>query len=175
MKADLRKETLKRMHGLSPEDKARMDDQLLAAFLAHPAYQAADVIATYLNMDHEFSTAALIARAQKDGKRVCIPKTYPKGKMIFVDYDEDALQPTKFGLLEPMSDQAVDKAEIDLIHVPGVVFNERGFRIGYGAGYYDRYLADYKGRTLSTIYPVQVGAFDQEPHDVAVQEVLIGD
>ena len=46
------------------------------------------------------------------------------------------------------SDLAVEKSEIDLIHVPGVVFNDEGYRIGYGAGYYDRYLSDFEGRPL---------------------------
>ena len=93
--------------------------------------------------------------------------------MIFVDYDESRLQKSSFGLMEPTSEEAVDKTEIDLIHVPGVVFNSQGFRIGYGGGYYDRYLADFAGASISTIYAVQQAEFTPAQHDVAVKELLI--
>ena len=93
--------------------------------------------------------------------------------MIFVDYDESRLQKSSFGLMEPTSEEAVEKAEIDLIHVPGVVFNSQGFRIGYGGGYYDRYLADFAGASISSIYSFQKFDFEPNYHDIAVKEVLI--
>ena len=65
------------------------------------------------------------------------------------------------------------KDKIDLIHVPGVAFNDKGFRVGYGAGYYDRYLADFCGATVSTIYDFQRYSFEEESHDVAVREVFV--
>ena len=124
-------------------------------------------------MPHEVSTAAFIRQAQLDGKRVLVPKTYGQGRMIFVDYDESRLQKSSFGLMEPISEEAVDKTEIDLIHVPGVVFNSQGFRIGYGGGYYDRYLADFAGASISSIYSFQNSDFEPNYHDIAVKEVLI--
>ena len=130
-------------------------------------------MATYLSMPHEVSTAAFIKQAQLDGKRVLVPKTYGQGRMIFVDYDESRLQKSSFGLMEPTSEEAVEKAEIDLIHVPGVVFNSQGFRIGYGGGYYDRYLADFTGASISSIYSFQKSDFEPNYHDIAVKEVLI--
>ena len=130
------------------------------------------VIATYLSMSYEVSTAAFIKQAQLEGKRVLVPKTYGQGRMIFVDYDESRLQKSSFGLMEPISEEAVDKTEIDLIHVPGVVFNSKGFRIGYGGGYYDRYLADFAGASISSIYSFQQFDFEPDYHDIAVKEVL---
>lgn len=94
--------------------------------------------------------------------------------MVFVDYDPEDLVLSYFGVWEPASSVAVAKEEIDLIHVPGVVFNEQGYRIGHGGGYYDRYLADYEGATVSTIYACQEGEFEPESHDIAVEEVLVG-
>lgn len=67
----------------------------------------------------------------------------------------------------------VEKTHIDLIHVPGVAFNKGGYRIGYGGGYYDRYLADFKGMTVSTIYPCQLADFQPDNYDIPIQEVLI--
>lgn len=172
LKKELRQTVLARMQGLDKREKYQKDLLLLESVLSSKAYQESHVITTYLAMPNEYKTALLIQEAQKDGKRILVPKTYPKGKMIFVDYDPKDLVRTSFGLLEPRSDVAVPKEMIDVIHVPGVAFNPDGFRIGYGAGYYDRYLSDYSGKTFSTIYACQQMAFQPEEHDVAVQEVF---
>lgn len=174
MKAELRKQVLQEMKSLSQEQKQAMDQALTDQFLKHPFYQEAKVIATYLSFPHEFQTQELIEQALRDGKKVLIPKTYPKGRMDFVVYDPQQLVKTSFGLLEPQRDlEVVDASRIDLIHVPGLAFTTEGYRIGYGGGYYDRYLEHFAGHTLSTIYPCQIQDFIPENHDISVQEVLI--
>lgn len=174
MKAELRKKILQEMKALSQEQKQAMDQALTDQFLKHPFYQEAKLIASYLSFPHEFQTQELIEQALKDGKKVLIPKTYPKGRMDFVVYDPHQLVKTSFGLLEPQGDlEVVDASQIDLIHVPGLVFTTEGYRIGYGGGYYDRYLKHFPGHTLSTIYPCQIQDFSPENHDIPVQEVLI--
>ena len=162
MKNKLRKTVLSQLTSQEPETKAEIDKNLLEKLIALPAYKDAQVIATYLAFPHEYDTS----------KRLLIPKTYKQGQMIFVDYDPDNLVTTSFGLMEPASDLAVEKSEIDLIHVPGVVFNAEGYRIGYGAGYYDRYLSDFEGETVSTVYPCQEMDFIPYSHDIAVREVI---
>ena len=174
MKAELRKKILQEMKTLSQEQKQAMDRVLTEGFLQHPFYQEAKTIATYLSFPHEFQTQELIKRMLKDGKKVLIPKTYPKGRMEFVTYDPQQLAKTSFGLLEPQGDlEVVEPSQIDLIHVPGLAFTTEGYRIGYGGGYYDRYLEHFAGHTMSTIYPCQVQEFNSENHDIPVQEVLI--
>ena len=174
MKSKLRKQVLQEMKALSQEKKQDMDLALTERFLYHPFYQEAKVIATYLSFPHEFQTQGLIDQALKDGKKVLIPKTYPKGRMEFVVYNPQQLVKTSFGLLEPQGDlEVVDTSRIDLIHVPGLAFTREGYRIGYGGGYYDRYLEHFTGQSLSTIYPCQVQEFNSEDHDIPVQEVLI--
>ena len=174
MKAELRKKVLHEMKAVPQEQKQAMDRVLTERFLKHPFYQEAKVIATYLSFPHEFQTQELIEQALKDGKKVLIPKTYSKGRMEFVVYDPQQLKKTSFGLLEPQGDlEVVDPSQIDLIHVPGLAFTKEGYRIGYGGGYYDRYLENFAGQTMSTIYPCQIQDFNSEDHDIAVQEVLI--
>ena len=174
MKAELRKKILQEMKALSQEQKQAMDRALTERFLRHPFYQEAKVIATYLSFPHEFQTQELIEQALKDGKKVLIPKTYPKGRMEFVVYNPQQLVKTSFGLLEPQGDlEVVKPSQIDLIHVPGLAFTTEGYRIGYGGGYYDRYLEHFTGHTLSTVYPCQIQEFNFENHDIPVQEVLI--
>lgn len=174
MKKTLRKETIAAMKELPQSVKVEADNQLTQRFIQLPAFQEAQTLATYLSMGHEFSTASLIQAALQSGKRVCVPRTYPQGRMEFVEYDPNILEKTRFGLLEPNeTGKVVDQSEIDLIHVPGVVFQSKGYRIGYGGGYYDRYLADFTGKTVSTIYSIQQGEFQPNAFDVAVQEVLV--
>ena len=174
MKVELRKKILQEMKAIPREQKQAVNQALTDQFLKHPFYQEAKVIATYLSFPHEFQTQELIEQALKDGKKVLIPKTYPKGRMDFVVYDPQQLVKTSFGLLEPQGDlEVVDASQIDLIHVPGLAFTTKGYRIGYGGGYYDRYLEQFSGHTLSTVYPCQIQDFISENHDIPVQEVLI--
>ena len=174
MKSELRKQVLQEMKANPREQKQFIDQALTERLLQHPFYQEAKIIATYLSFPHEFQTQELIEQALKDGKKVLIPKTYPKGRMEFVVYHPQQLVKTSFGLLEPQGDlEVVDASQIDLIHVPGLAFTTEGYRIGYGGGYYDRYLEHFSGHTLSTVYPCQIRDFIPEDHDIPVQEVLI--
>lgn len=174
MKKSLRKQFLQELKSLSKEEKHSMNDWLTEQFFQHPFYKEAKTIATYLSFPHEFQTAKLIEQAQKDGKTILIPKTYPHGKMDFVLYEPEKLERNSFGLLEPQGEfTIVDPSQIDLIHVPGLAFNPSAYRIGYGGGYYDRYLEHFPGHTISTLYPCQIQDFQPDSHDIPVEEVLI--
>ena len=174
MKSELRKKILHEMKAIPRQQKQAIDQALTELLLQHPFYQEAKIIATYLSFPHEFQTQGLIEQALKDGKKLLVPKTYPKGRMDFVVYDPQQLVKTSFGLLEPQGNlEVVDTSQIDLIHVPGLAFTMEGYRIGYGGGYYDRYLKHFPGHTLSTVYPCQIRDFSPENHDIPVQEVLI--
>ena len=174
MKKAIRKQVLQELKALSKEEKQNMNDCLTEQLLQHTFYKEAKTIATYLSFPHEFQTARLIEQAQKDGKTLLIPKTYPHGKMDFVLYEPEKLERNSFGLLEPQGDFTIlEPSQIDLIHVPGLAFNPSGYRIGYGGGYYDRYLDHFPGHTISTIYPYQIQNFQPEHYDIPVEEVLI--
>ena len=174
MKKALRKQVLQELKSLSNEEKEVMDAWLTEQLLLHPFYKEAKTIATYLSFPHEFQTARLSEQAQKDGKTLLIPKTYPHGKMDLVLYEPEKLERNSFGLLEPQGKAIVfEPSQIDLIHVPGLAFNTTGYRIGYGGGYYDRYLEHFPGNTISTLYPCQIQDFQPDSHDIPVEEVLI--
>ena len=174
MKKGLRKQVLHELKALSKEEKQSMNDWLTEQFLQHTFYKEAKTIATYLSFPHEFQTVRLIEQAQKDGKNILIPKTYPHGKMDFVLYEPEKLERNSFGLLEPQGEFTIlEPSQIDLIHVPGLAFNPSAYRIGYGGGYYDRYLEHFPGPTISTLYPCQIQNFQPEHYDIPVEEVLI--
>lgn len=171
-KSSIRKSMLARLKGLSVEEREAWSVWACQVICQQEAYQKASTIATFLSMPHEVDTSYLIRQARKDGKRVLVPKTYGKGRMVFVPYDENDLLLSGFGVWEPRSDEAVDPSEIDVIHVPGLAWNKVGYRIGYGGGFYDRYLEHYHGMTMSTIYDFQQHDFCEEEFDQAVREVL---
>ena len=174
MKKSLRKQVLQGLKSLSKKEKQSMNAWLTEQLLQHPFYKEAKTIATYLSFPHEFQTARLIEQAQKDEKTILIPKTYSHGKMDFVVYKPEQLERNSFGLLEPQGDFTIlEPSQIDLIHVPGLAFNTSGYRVGYGGGYYDRYLEHFPGNTISTLYPCQIQDFRPDPHDIPVEEVLI--
>ena len=174
MKKILRKQVLQELKSLSKEKKQSINDWLTDQLLQHPFYKEVKTIATYLSFPHEFQTARLIEQAQKDGKTILIPKTYPQGKMDFVLYEPEKLERNSFGLLEPQGEFTIlEPSQIDLIHVPGLAFNPSKYRIGYGGGYYDRYLEHFLGPTISTIYPCQIQDFQPDSHDIPVEEGLI--
>ena len=174
MKKSLRKQVLQELKALSKEEKQNMNDWLTEQLLQHPFYKEAKTIATYLSFPHEFQTAKLIEQAQKDGKTILIPKTYPQGKMDLVLYEPEKLERNSFGLLESQEEAIVFvPSQIDLIHVPGLASNPSAYRIGYGGGYYDRYLEHFPGHTISTLYSCQIQDFQPDSHDIPVEEVLI--
>lgn len=172
LKKELRQEVLKALKEQETDLKKTLDTALVHRLLSHPDYQSARTVATYLALPFEVDTTLFIRQALKDGKRVLVPKVIGPGQMIFVDYDDANLVLSNFGVLEPKSSLEVVSSEIDMIHVPGLVFNAQGYRIGFGGGFYDRYLETFTGATLSTVYPIQYREFVPEAHDLPVREVI---
>lgn len=172
LKKMLRQEVLETLKRQDLNLKRTLDLALIHRLLSHPAYRSARTVATYLAMPFEVDTTVFIQEALKDGKRLVVPKVIGPGEMIFVVYDKQELTLSDFGVLEPTSSLEVAPSEIDMIHVPGVVFNSQGYRIGFGGGFYDRYLERFTGTTLSTVYPIQCRDFEPEAHDLPVREVI---
>ena len=171
-KEALRQKVLTQLKSTKPERKRRCDARLTQRFLASSAYQESTNLGLFLSMAFEFDTGEILRQSQADGKSLFIPKTYPEGRMTFMPYEKEQLALSRFGLMEPIGGKAIAKSELDLILVPGLVWNKAGYRIGFGGGYYDRYLADFTGKTVSLCYDFQLLDFENEVHDVAVKEVI---
>ncbi|MGX7419634.1 5-formyltetrahydrofolate cyclo-ligase [Carnobacterium gallinarum] len=155
--------------------KQENEHRLLKALTNHSWWLEADTVAITLSQSIEINTQPIIEAAWRSGKQVVVPRTGPKSQMEFVPYTkETSLERTKFGLLEPIKGiPPLSKKEIDLILVPGVGFKRDGYRIGFGGGYYDRYLADYLGRTIALALPQQMTEnWQTHELDVPVQLLL---
>ncbi len=172
-KSTIRRTSLEELKRLSPEEREVWSKLAIDRLCTLPSYQEAAVLATYLSQSHECNTAYLIEQATADGKTIVVPKTYSQGRMIFVEYKADDLEKTKFGILEPRSDVEVPAEQIDLMHVPALAWNADGYRIGYGGGYYDRYLATYQGATASTLLKSQLVDFHPDDFDKPIKEMII--
>ena len=120
-------------------------------YLELDSYKEVEIIFVYSSMEKEIPTQRIINTAIKDGKKVALPKiiTCVKdgAKMDFVFINKDTKYKSGvYGILEPVSDEFINvndiKDKIEML-IPGLCFDLRGRRIGYGGGYYDRYLTKY--------------------------------
>lgn len=177
-KPELRQKILEQLRGLSKEDRERFNKSLLAQLTNSPEWQESSVVAVTLSRFPEVDTGAVITAAWEEGKIVVIPFSGKYRALSFHEYiPQSQLVESKFGLLEPADrDQEIAKHAIDLIIVPGLAYAADGYRVGFGGGYYDRYLADYGGKTVSLLYPCQfVPEVDQlvEPFDIPVGKLFL--
>ncbi len=126
--------------------------------------------------DFEFPTAPLIRQALAEGKKVAAPKSLLKRQLVFYWIDESTtFVASKFGVDEPVSEAVADQTELDLIIVPGLIFKSNGYRIGFGGGFYDRFLSSYSGKTASFVFSEQLmESWQPEPFDLPVQQLFIG-
>ncbi|MBS1250377.1 MAG: putative protein YqgN [Chloroflexi bacterium] len=113
--------------------------------------QESNVILTYMPMGNEVNVRPLLDKYP--GKKWVIPRILPGNQMAFHFYDPEKLVMHEYGMLEPSPDcPIVSHEEIDLALVPGLAFDPNGGRLGFGGGFYDRFLCDFKGVTLGVTY-----------------------
>lgn len=167
---------------LAPQVKSQMDEQVLSRLTRLNQYTNASVLLTYVSTTIEVDTRAFIARALADGKRVGVPRCVPNTRqMEFYEISSlEELSPGTFGVLEPTPDPArlLSPTVGGVCIVPGLCFDHNGYRLGYGKGYYDRFLSAYTGLTVGICYTACVrgslyhGRFDR-PVDLLVTERFI--
>ncbi len=165
-KEQLRREILARRRAVS--------SSLSAAICRHvarlPVFCKASTIMLYFSAHSEVDTSLLFTLSEKAGKKICAPRVLNETAMEAAYVDEGPLQKGKFGIWEPCGKVAED---IDLVIVPGVVFDRQGHRIGYGKGYYDRFLQGRKVSTVGLAYACQVvPEIPAEPHDVTLDMIV---
>lgn len=147
---------------------------LAQKLFATAEYRAAHALFAYIPINQEVRTQPVIRRAWADGKRVAVPRVEGDAlRFIWIDSFCD-LAEGAFGIPEPPEDGAEADDETALLLVPGLAFDRAGHRVGYGGGYYDRYLAAHPHHpTLALCYGFQlVERLAAEAHDVPVDSVI---
>ena len=142
-KAELRKVMKRRRSGLSAERILMYSGCIAENLIQRQEYVDASVLLAYVSFSSEVNTHFLIEKAWSDGKRVAVPKCVDDQKLEFqYIHSFDDLAPGKYGIPEPVTGDRVEYSEDDkcLLLLPGVAYTNSGDRLGYGGGYYDRYL-----------------------------------
>lgn len=145
---NLRKDTLKQRDELSSEERSRRSRMIMNRVLDMPRFQNAAIIFIYVDFRSEVATRPLISQMLKNGKKVVVPVTVLNENDLLpvsITDPESELAPGYCSILEPIikirEKQKVSPDLIDIIFLPGSVFDERGGRMGYGGGYYDRFVS----------------------------------
>lgn len=138
-KQEIRKHLLNARSKLSDVQRMEKSEQITKKFLSLDCVKKASVIYLYVNQETEVVTKPLIEQLLKSGKRIGVPKVYGE-EIEFIEIKNlKECIPGYKGILEPTSDQIILEIP-DVLVMPGVGFDEACNRIGYGKGYYDRYL-----------------------------------
>ena len=173
-KTELRREIRARKRAMTEAEIEERSARLAQLFFASRAYQNAKTIYGYLPYNQEVRTVPMLEHALKDGKKVAVPKVYGEEmKFLYLD-DLTAVAKGYAGIPEPIADEPVAHDETALVLMPGLAFDPQGHRIGYGGGFYDKFLAAEPNHpTLALCYEFQMlPKLDVEDHDIPVDMVL---
>lgn len=166
---------------MSPEEKQKCDSAVFRRVISSSEYKRCSLLLTYVSTDIEVDTMALIGQALADGKKVAVPRCISGTRLMDFYYisSPDDLEPGSFGVLEPRTDICRKTAEFDgaLCIVPGLSFDMQGFRLGYGKGYYDRFLSAHPNMYLlglcycrCTVQELISGRFDKPVDSLATDK-----
>lgn len=173
-KKALRREISAQKRSMTAEQIERASRRLADQLFATDAYQQAQSIYGYLSYNQEVRTESILRRAMIDGKRVAVPKVYGDDmKFIWIE-DLDLVAPGYYDIPEPIADGPVADDEMALVLMPGLAFDPEGHRLGYGGGFYDRYLAAHHDHKLVALcYDFQMfDHLDTDVHDIPVNLVI---
>nr|WP_164670338.1 5-formyltetrahydrofolate cyclo-ligase [Virgibacillus doumboii] len=176
-KTELRKDTIKKLKNIPDAERKQIEDGLKYHLVESDLWKQSDIIGITISNGFEWNTKPIIETAWQEGKTVCVPKCLPKQrKMEFYQINTyDQLEVVYYQLLEPIPEETVkmEKNMIDLLVVPGLLFDKNGYRIGFGGGYYDRFLEDYRNKTVSIASASQiVEELPAESYDLPIERII---
>jgi 5-formyltetrahydrofolate cyclo-ligase len=173
-KKELRAMIRAQKRAMTEQEIESKSKRLTELFLATDAYRQAKTIYGYLPYNQEVRTEALLEQALRDGKRVAVPKCYgDEMRFIYLD-DLSKVEKGYCGIPEPVDDEPVGDDPTALVLMPGLAFDEEGHRIGYGGGFYDKFLMqEPEHPTLALCYDFQMlPELHTEEFDIPVDRVI---
>ena len=173
-KQELRKAIRARKRAMTEEEIERRSRSLCQKFLESDAYRACRTLYGYLPYNQEVRTVPILAQALADGKQVAVPKVYGDDMKFIVLTDLTQVSRGYAGIPEPIADEPVAEDETALVLMPGLAFDPQGHRIGYGGGFYDKFLAAEPNHpTLALCYDFQLlPELETEEFDIPVDTVI---
>ena len=173
-KKELRRQIREKKRAMTEEQIVTASARLGELFLHCPEYKAAKTIYGYLPYNQEVRTVPMLEQAMRDGKRVAVPKCYgDQMRFIYMD-DLSKVENGYANIPEPIADEPVADDKTALVLMPGMAFTEEGNRMGYGGGFYDKFLAAEPDHpTVALCYDFQmVDYIPTDDYDIPVDRVL---
>ena len=156
IKAGLREQYKRLRRNMPREIQDAYDETIARRVAALWQYKRCRMLLTYVSTSIEVDTRALILTALEEGKRVAVPRCVPGTRDMEFYYIRglEELEPGTFGVLEPVPGRSVRMTDFSsgLCLVPALCYDWKGYRLGYGKGYYDRFLARFGGRMIGICY-----------------------
>lgn len=173
-KSDLRRIVRQHKQAMTSAGIRSRSSELCRRVLQTDAYRNCKTVYGYLPFNQEVDLLPLLQLALDDGKQVALPKCFGKDMRFILVSDLSRIQCSRFGVPEPVDDAPEACDESALVIVPGLVFDRLGYRIGYGGGYYDRFLSREPDHpTIALCYDFQLcNELQPEPHDIPVDLVF---
>ncbi len=177
-KAFLRSEVLHKLTTKNEDERKHQQDILFGKFMELMNVEPVKKIGLYYGRLPEIETYLLCKRFMNQGLEVDLPRVEPKRQLSFRKFlGVDSLEVSSFGVLQPKrSGFQIESKELDLIVVPGLAFQHNGNRIGFGGGYYDRFLSIYPNlKTISFAFPEQIYeefSWNKESHDIQINTLI---
>jgi 5-formyltetrahydrofolate cyclo-ligase len=175
VKKALRDRVFSQIEKLDQNYISESDEDIFKAVLGMPEYKSAGKLFVYCSTDREPDTRRLIDEALRAGKQVSVPRIVSKGIMEAAVIESVAeLVPGRFDIpTAPEDSHVIPKEELDLVIVPAVAFDREGYRLGYGGGYYDRFLAGIPAVTVGLArWAILLDEAPREAHDIKVRYVV---
>lgn len=173
-KNTLRKQIREQKRAMTEEQIVSASQRLGELFIASQAYRDAQTIYGYLPYNQEVRTVPMLEQAMADGKRVAVPKVFGDEMKFIYLTDFSRVEKGYAGIPEPIDDGPVADDPTALVLMPGLAFDAQGHRIGYGGGFYDKFLENEPNHpTLALCYGFQmVDYLETEAFDVPVDCVI---
>ncbi|MGM8213918.1 5-formyltetrahydrofolate cyclo-ligase [Virgibacillus sp. W0430] len=176
-KSRLRNKAIQTLKNIPGQQKVQIEQQLQRQLFSQPEWVMAGSIGITVSQSFEWDTVPIIEMAWKQNKKVLIPKSTPSVKSLdfYYIFSFNDVEIGNFNLLEPKVEQAnrANKNQIDLLIVPGLLFTKEGYRLGFGGGYYDRFLVNYNNKTLSLLNDDQfVDELPIKEYDIPIKKLI---
>ncbi len=156
IKTELRKKYRAIREAMTPEEKAAIDRDIARQVRRLWQYKKTDTLLIYVSTEIEVDTHGIIRQALVDGKKVAAPRCVPDSRQMEFYYIRslEELEPGMFGVLEPIprTENLLTDMDNGLCIVPAFSYDWQGFRLGYGKGYYDRFLSRFEGHIVGVCY-----------------------
>ena len=179
-KARIRRAVLEQRDALPADIRAEWGERIAARFVELPEVGTAEAVMVFSSFGSEVPTGSLVERLRARGIVVALPRIEGADLVAVPFVPGDPVRATTFGAFEPVAPDVVDPAALDVIGVPGVAFDRQGHRIGYGGGYYDRFLRGLHTFTVAVAFGLQVvdrplpaGNFDLPVHAIVTEQETI--